>query len=168
MEYIKIVDDKVFGHFSSKIMPEGKEYKKVTNFRGWVGCDVGMLNEDGSLRPQSELITDGYIKDNRGYYWSIEDKRKISIKNLNVEIPEGFTKLEPKQFDDWDGSKWVESVDKKKKHEDFIKVSEARKYLFQTDYRELKSFREQKPLDELYPGETAIREEKRQIIRDLS
>lgn len=168
MEYIKIVDKKIDGHFSSKKIPEGKEYRKVTNFQGWIGCDLGILNENGSLRPESELISDGFIKDNRGSYWNTESKQKISIKNLDVEVPEGFTKLEPEQFDDWDGSKWVENLDKKKVYEDSLKISDAQQYLNSTDYKVIKAMEDGVTLDELYPGEKAIRELKRQVIRDLS
>lgn len=168
MEYIKIVDGKVDGHFSARTIPEGSEYKEVTNFQGWVGCDAGMLNTDGSMKTEDELISLGLIEDNRGDYYHTETKGKITIKQTGVKIPEKYTSLVPSQFDDWDGSNWIENADKKAEYEKNKKIYEAQNYLNSTDYKVIKAMEAGVTLEDLYPGEPATREEKRQIIRDLT
>lgn len=169
MEYIKIEDGKVTGHYSAKSIPDGKEYKEVINFTGYIGCDSAMLNEDGSIKTDSELVELGFIKDNRGDYYNTKYKSKITIEELGVSIPDGYTdKIPNSEFDDWDGTKWVENADKKKAHEDSVAICEAKEYLTSTDYKVIKAFESGVTLDELYPGESEAREAKRQIIRDLT
>ena len=169
MEYIKIEDGKVTGHFSTRgKLPKGEEFKEVKKFEGYIGCDIGMLNDDGSMKSEDELISLGFVEDNRGDYYHTETKGKITISQTGVKVPDKYTELVPSQFDDWDGSKWVESAEKKAEHGKNVKISEAQFYLNSTDYKVIKAMEAGITLDELYPGESAIREEKRQIIRDLS
>lgn len=168
MEYIEIKDNKVIGHYSAQELPEGSQYKTVENFTGYVGIDSRMLAESGEIRPQEELISDGLVEDNRGFYWNKETKLKIEIKNIDVEVPDGFADIEPNQFDEWIDNKWVENSVKKKEHDDAVKISEAQAYLNATDYKVVKAIESGVALNDLYPGETELREEKRQIIRDLS
>jgi len=167
MEYIKIENGKVTGHFSSKEMPKGKEYRKVIAFGGFVGCDFGMLNSDGSVKSEEELISLGFIKDNRGDYFNIENKSKITISQIGIDIPEKYTSIKPKQFDEWDGSKWIENTNKKLEYEKNINILEAKEYLNSTDYKVIKSIEQGKSINDLYPNEAKKREEAREIIRNL-
>jgi len=75
------------------------------------------LKPDNALRVAPEFI-DGYFPCERDGLWfqiedhrnkvvySIESKESLEIKQIGL-IPSGYTLLEPKEFDKWDGSKWV-------------------------------------------------------------
>ncbi len=52
------------------------------------------------------------IADNRGVYYSTTTKEQVHILEVEGDIT-GLTKLEPKHYDEWDGSKWIENVQAK-------------------------------------------------------
>lgn len=171
MQYIEIKDNIVVDHCCSNKIPSGSQYKQVTDFNAYVGISSIALDFEngGQLKPEEELITLGVIKDTRGIYYHVETKEKIEIKKLNVEIPNSLTKSKPSEFDEWDGKKWVENLTLKKENEDNIKIYEAERYLSISDYKVIKAIEVSLSdvIEGLYPGEQAIREQKRQIIRDL-
>ena len=45
--------------------------------------------------------------------WSTSDKTKKEIP-LNEDLPKDYTEVEPGEFDEWDGEKWVVNIDKLK------------------------------------------------------
>ena len=122
MEYIKIENGQIAGHFCARELPEGKEFKEVTNFNSYVGIDVKAIDFEngGCLKAVDVLISLGIVKDNRGVYYHKKTKLEFEIKELDIEIPKNFTKLKPKQFDKWDGSKWVEDFVMKAEYADAL------------------------------------------------
>lgn len=179
MEYLEIKENKISGHFSGINIPEdmdGKKYIKVNSFFGSVGDSVE-LYEIKKLEKRlhsverlsdEKLIKKGLIIDNRGVFYSTDRiKPTIKISKIsNIKIPEGYTKDEPKEFDKWDGLKWVEDSKLKSKTANERKVSEAYDYLRISDYKVLRAFEEGTTLDKLYPGEKKKRKDARAVISD--
>lgn len=62
MEYIEILDGIVVGHFSAKKIPEGNQYKNVSNFTGVIGSPVEQLNELGEVLTKEEIIEKDILK----------------------------------------------------------------------------------------------------------
>jgi len=170
MEYIKIENGKVTGHFSAKKIPEGKEYKEVENFNSTVGIDVNFLNDDGSLKSNETLISEGLVEDCRGAYYHKETKFEIVIDKIGVDIPDCWTKEKPSgmPYQKWNGEKWEDDKIKKEEYEKNIKIENAKGYLFSTDYKVIKALESGVSIKELYPGELEKREEAREIIRSLT
>jgi len=119
MEYIEIKNGTVIGHYDSEKIPEGIQYKSVRNFNGWVGMNAGMLNENGQIRPEAQLIAEGFIKDNRGDYWDKKSKQKHTITELGQEPLKEWTDKKPSGlvYEVWDGNAWVIDPTVKKEYD---------------------------------------------------
>lgn len=46
------------------------------------------------------------VEDHRGTIWNIATKEQVEHREIGP-IPDGYTSLEPSEFDEWDGSAWV-------------------------------------------------------------
>ena len=82
--------------------------------------------------PQDGKITkwDGakweYILDITGIYYNTATKQPIRITDLEADLT-GLTKLEPSQYSEWDGTKWVENTIAKTKAEALQTLAELDK-----------------------------------------
>jgi hypothetical protein len=167
MEYIKIVGNKVAGHYCGKT-PVGEEFQTVENFSGYVGIDLSWLDSSFNMKSEEMLLSDGLIKDCRGDYWDKETKSQHTIEEVGKEPQENWTDKPHSSmpYEHWVDSDWVEDQAEKEEYDKALAVNEASQYLDSTDYMVIKAMEQGLTLENLYPGETAKREAFRQTIRD--
>lgn len=99
------------------------------------------------------------VKDLRGTrIWNVNTKEESIVDYLG-KLQKEHTSKEPKEFDEWNGSKWVEnSQEKQKRHSEEI-IQEAKSLLLNTDYWALQD------TDDMTLEEKEYREKLREIIR---
>ncbi len=64
------------------------------------------------------LVVDDY----RGTAWNVNTKSKVTVLEVGP-LPKGLTNIEPEEFDQWNGSKWIRDTEAELNH----KISLARK-----------------------------------------
>jgi hypothetical protein len=111
-EYIIIENEKVIAHQASEVIP--KNAIEVNSFQGHVGIEIKYLSKDyKTLLSESELISKGIVKDNRGVYYNKTTLEKKEITQLDVEIEDDYTKEIPtSQFDEWNENKFEINIEK--------------------------------------------------------
>lgn len=115
-------------------------YADPININGLIEID-SPIREDGTILPEHKKI-DELVKDENGKFH----------KYYNQDLTPNLEKIN----------------DEKKLFEDTQKINEAKEYLSETDYMVIKCMESGIVMEDLYPGEITKREEKRQIIRDLT
>ena len=139
MEYIETKDGIVTGHYCGAAIPkstEGTSYVKVCNFTGYIGVSTDWLDSDGQLKSVETLVSDGIIEDNRGDYYQKSDKSKLTIVTLGESVPDGYTELEPGNYDYWDdeSESWVTDAAEKLNAEKELGIKIAKSTLADTDW----------------------------------
>ncbi len=98
MEYIKIENDIVKGHYMGNMpteQTEGVEYRPVKGYAGGRGVNLGMLDEHLRLKPMEILVKEGWVKipkgkkydSDKGYFVDLNDREKVEtgIRELKPE-----------------------------------------------------------------------------------
>jgi hypothetical protein len=119
MEYIEIKDGIIIGHYDALKVPKGNQYKAVDIFNGYKGMKAAMIDDRGSVRPISDLIADGLVKDCRGKYWDKTTKQYHEISEYDQEPDPNWTDKQPSgmPYEYWNGDDWTENPDEKAKYE---------------------------------------------------
>lgn len=125
MEYILENKDTGFVEYyysSTSTLPEGAI--AVDNWQGTAGEPFKYYNEEGKRYTESELISKEIVKDKRGVYYSKTDRSVYEIKNLDEEIPEGYTDKKPPNEDYYvfKGTRWIADPVLKSAHLKKLKI----------------------------------------------
>lgn len=175
MQYVEIKDNIITGHYSSKSVPDGKQFKKISsNFTGCIGkpADWFDWNNKGIRISDEMLIKKGLRADFRGTYYSTQTKEKHKIEELDIKPNNDWTSLKPdinNPFQSWIEEKntWVIDKIKQQKSELETMIENKKNELSAGDYRVIKASELKTELDNLYPGESVIRKKLRIEINKL-
>ncbi len=74
------------------------------------------------------------VTDNRGVWYDTKTAAQIYISTLGADM-NGLTKLEPEQFNVWDGAKWIVDSEKKAEQEKDSLKQQALKLLLANEFR---------------------------------
>ena len=105
MDYIKIEGGIVTEHYDAPTPVAG--CVEAPGFAGWVGIQASWLDANWQLKPQSVLVSEGLLKDNRGVWYNTTTRQPILIDRVGAEVPADHTDIEPGPFDSWNVDHWV-------------------------------------------------------------
>jgi len=83
----------------------------VTIFEGRVGQNINELTSELRLKTEEQLVSDGFLEDNRGTYYNKVNGTKLIITKVGQSLPIGYTALPPVEGanNQWNGEKWVDA-----------------------------------------------------------
>ena len=166
---------KIIGHFCALKMPEGDQYREVTDaFNGTVGMTLEWLDMEngGRVHPVSVLEEKGLVIDRRGVWYHKQTRQVRQVTVLNEVPGEEWTKEVPDPEDPyslWDAESgsWihdakVEALDKFLERKAFLEqaLAAGRDHV-------LDAFEQGVSYAELYPEEAEKRNELRTELNSL-
>lgn len=117
MEYILIENETVTEHISTTQKMKNPWIKVQDGWPGYQGIPTTYLDEDYSPKSLEQLVAEGIVEDNRGFWYS-KEKEIREIKELFKESPEGFVREKWNHpTDELKNGKWITNKNKKDEYE---------------------------------------------------
>jgi hypothetical protein len=140
----------------------GSDWRVVPNDFGGNHCDLlTWFDETGRRIPDTKLVETGKRKDNRGRWYHTERTGETKlVYQLDEDPGNEWTRkapLENEPHQKWDeaSGSWVVDTKKKETADLESKIGALKSEISSRDWKVIKAQRLERPVDDLYPGETA-------------